>query len=343
MDTADLKEYLSIIVDLEKNRYLQEKLIGGLRQKISWLGIPAQLTMPTAPGKKTGIGIEFIIGLISSLLVGAIAAFILAWPLTLIWTWIPVVPESHLNITIRAIGSIIAILFFIFYLYAMCAGKVADTKAQTKYEKDYAEYQYAVKRDRDRLVRETQQKALLEDSLGKLEKRKADTEELLSKAYALDIIYPKYRTLTMVCSLYEYICSGRCTTLGENEVSGSKGAYNILEEEIRLDRIILKLDQILIKLDEIKSTQYMLYAAVNEGNNRSAQIMSSIEQLYSELERRSLGQENLNQQLEVLQKNSALTAYNTERIEKELAYMNRMNFYAGKYDNAGMFRRRPPV
>lgn len=27
MDTADLKEYISIIVDLEKNRYLQEKLI----------------------------------------------------------------------------------------------------------------------------------------------------------------------------------------------------------------------------------------------------------------------------------------------------------------------------
>lgn len=334
MDTADLKEYISIIVDLEKNRYLQEKLIAGLRQKISRLGIPAKLTMLTGPRLRNNFHDLFFLITIS-LSAGVISAFCVILPLSLI-NWLCPTPVYSLVYPFCTVSGIVAVCFFIY-------GYMDNFKSRAKYEKDYAEYQYAVKRDRERLAREAQQKALLEDSLGKLEKRKADADELLSRAYAMNIIYPKYRTLAMVCSISEYICSGRCTTLGENEISGSKGAYNILEEEIRLDRIILKLDQILVKLDEIKSTQYMLYAAVSEGNRQSAQIMSGIDQLSKQVEYMSIDQGSLNRQIEELQKDSALTAYNTERIEKELSYMNRMNFYAGKYDDAGMFWRRPPV
>ena len=65
----------------------------------------------------------------------------------------------------------------------------------------------------------------------------------------------------MVCSLYEYIRAGRCT-----ELEGHEGAYNILETEIRLDRIILQLDKVVAQLEQIKHTQFMLYSAVQESN-----------------------------------------------------------------------------
>ena len=42
--------------------------------------------------------------------------------------------------------------------------------------------------------------------------------------------------MVMVCSLYEYVCSGRCDTL-----AGHEGAYNIWEMEIRLDKIVTQL------------------------------------------------------------------------------------------------------
>ena len=59
-------------------------------------------------------------------------------------------------------------------------------------------------------------------------KRLTKAKEHLQKIYDKNIIFPKYRNLTMVCSLYEYICAGRFT-----ELEGPNGAYNCLETEIR--------------------------------------------------------------------------------------------------------------
>ncbi len=48
-------------------------------------------------------------------------------------------------------------------------------------------------------------------------------------------------------------------------------------------------------------------------------------------------------QLEELGKTLTIAAYNTGRIGKELSYMNRMNYFSGKYDSAGLFLQRPPM
>ncbi len=71
-----------------------------------------------------------------------------------------------------------------------------------------------------------------------------------------------------MCSLYEYFISGRFT-----ELTGPDGAYNRYETEIRLDRIITKLDVIIHKLDAIKANQYMLFTALQEGNQLTKQLL----------------------------------------------------------------------
>lgn len=74
-----------------------------------------------------------------------------------------------------------------------------------------------------------------------------NTEEALNSLYCAGIIFPKYRNLIAISSIYEYFESGRCNTL-----TGHEGAYNIYENEIRLNRIIVQLDIVIDKLERNK-------------------------------------------------------------------------------------------
>lgn len=122
-------------------------------------------------------------------------------------------------------------------------------------------YQTNVTDDRQRLGIELAKKAALEPSIRAMQLQNATSRETLRKIYDRGIIFPKYRNLIMMCSIYEYFCSGRCTTL-----EGHEGAYNILEMEIRLDRIITQLDKVITQLGAIQQSQYMLYSAIQESN-----------------------------------------------------------------------------
>jgi hypothetical protein len=103
--------------------------------------------------------------------------------------------------------------------------------------------------------------ASLQSEIGKTKAFISATKKVLSELYALNILFSKYRNLVAVSSIYEYLRSGRCVAL-----EGHDGAYNIFENEIRQDIIIIQLDRAIAKLEEIRQTQYMLYDAVQESN-----------------------------------------------------------------------------
>lgn len=86
----------------------------------------------------------------------------------------------------------------------------------------------------------------------------AASKEALEKLYALNFIYPKYRTLPALTSICEYFISGRCTTL-----EGPNGAYNLYENELRMNTVISQLNAIIENLEAIKQNQYMLYQQVS--------------------------------------------------------------------------------
>ena len=101
-----------------------------------------------------------------------------------------------------------------------------------------------------------------QETVQQLEAPLAQTKELLEKFYQTDWLFPKYRNLVAVCTIYEYFASGRC-----DELIGSTGAYNLYEAEVRQNLIINQLEIIADKLDQIKANQYMLYTQL-EANNR---------------------------------------------------------------------------
>ena len=88
-------------------------------------------------------------------------------------------------------------------------------------------------------------------------KLKAPTKEAmqtLQKLYDFNIIYPKYRNMVAVCTICEYLESGRCT-----ELEGPNGAYNLYESELRQNLIIGQLENVITNLQIIQNNQFQLY------------------------------------------------------------------------------------
>lgn len=98
-----------------------------------------------------------------------------------------------------------------------------------------------------------------------------ETQDLLVKLYEMDIIFPKYRNMVAMCTMYEYLASGRCT-----ELTGPNGAYNLFESELRQNLIINQLEAINTNLEQIKQNQYILYQGIMETNLALNTISSDI-------------------------------------------------------------------
>ncbi len=126
---------------------------------------------------------------------------------------------------------------------------------------------------------------------------------------ALNIIYPKYNNFIAITTFYEYFLTGRCDSL-----TGSTGAYNLYENELRSNIIIDKLDIIIEKLDNIKENQYQMYCVLNEINEMQKNICSSLDKVVDEITSISKSAKNI----ETL---SSVTAYNTTKM----AYYSQIN------------------
>lgn len=102
----------------------------------------------------------------------------------------------------------------------------------------------------------------------------AESQSLLERLYAQNIIYPKYRNLPALTSIYEYLVTGRCS-----ELSGPNGTYNLYEDEMRKDTVISQLNTVIENLEQIKQNQYMLYQQVKTIQQNTGIIASELHQI----------------------------------------------------------------
>lgn len=93
----------------------------------------------------------------------------------------------------------------------------------------------------------------------------------LSNLYDENIIFPKYRNLIAVSTIFEYLSSGRCS-----ELEGPNGAYNLYEMELRQNIIISQLSSITRNLEQIKNNQYILYQEINNSNKIISDMLMNI-------------------------------------------------------------------
>jgi len=227
-----------------------------------------------------------------------------------------------------------------------------------QYNDALAAYYLNIAEDKARLLIENRKLTLISRELDELARHQIESEDRLSKIYEKNIIFPKYRNLVALSSLYEYICAGRSYAL-----EGPEGAYNIYEAERRLNRIVTQLDKIIAHLDVIRDNQFVLFSTIQEINQKYTQLLDAVQatnqqgaKLLDAVDSISIGlsrqEESINNgidrqtaristQLKELQKSSALAAYNADRTQRELAYMNRMDFWSGRNDD--VFFNMPPL
>lgn len=342
MTKKELREYLGIVVDMEKNIFLQKDLINHFDRELAKLKIPETFVEPDQPIYKAQeqpnlilSAIYIILGCVGLFFVAGIAAILIENFLAALFNndfeqydWLMIsaliVPIVWALIKIRNIKA------------KFEQKRLADDEYMQKlyqYQQEMADIEAKQQQDAEQRSIKT---ALIQKERVEAEIMLDASTQRLQKIYDKNIIFPKYRNLVMTCSIYEYICAGRCDNL-----EGHEGAYNILELEIRLDRIITELNRIVDHLSAIQKNQYTLYSAIQDSNRRSAQLLDSSERMASSLEGFHGEVVELNKRIASMQKASELTAYCSERTQKELAYMNRMNYLSGRNDN--VFWNVPPT
>ena len=145
-------------------------------------------------------------------------------------------------------------------------------KSYVHQKKAYDENVKAVAADRKRVQEELESLPEKRQILAECTRSVEESQQLLDKLYELNVIFPKYRDLVAVSQMYEYVASGRCNTL-----SGYEGAYNLYEQELRMNIVISHLEDIYDQLEEISTNQYMLYSAICESNNLLLEVANYTE------------------------------------------------------------------
>ena len=313
---ANIKDYLKMAINLECSLYTQKRMIASLQEQISNLGYYWRYNEPTFPDykheyeyenadEKFWWGVWLLIG-------SAIGWGIVFWLLPIMnrgdfkFSMIFVLPP-----TLFGLG---------FFLYGKTGKKNAYLDAKYNYDVSVANYNQWIAADAQRVASENIKKAVLQSDLDALKAANAETQANLKKFYSKKIIYPKYRNYACVCSLYEYFDSGRCTRL-----EGHEGAYNILESEMRLNRIITQTNQILSKLDEIKENQELLYDSIQESNRKADKLLASCQNMSNQLVGIQAQGEELNSRIAQLQTTSDLNLYLNACSTLELDSIRRAN------------------
>lgn len=255
LNTQELKDYLFHVRDLELSCYKQRQFIDRLYDLANQAGNPnlSQRVIYEKQEKLTdeiGMTLSFTLFSIPWCIVGSFFfGGLLAAPLLLL---------------IVFIGTII---WRIFDRKKVKKSNLEAHKANSEIEKK----NQTIKSNAAVQLR------MINSQIAKSRESLRSTEQTLERFYAKNVVYQKYRGLVPIMMFCEYIDSGRCTGL-----SGHEGAYNIYENEIRLNIIIVKLDNIIRRLDEIRDNQYMLANMLQQTNRELGQLSKmAVEQLRS--------------------------------------------------------------
>lgn len=308
-NTNDLLKYMSSVFDTELNIYIQNQLLAKMNSTYLRLGNKKQLCKPKLKKADVSTSDCFVTaGTVCGIITAIIAFFIYKSRhhgffsiLNSLWT-----------------GLVFAVIgFFVFGsvcgIPISCIRRAKQQKLlNEKFEAETLKYKKAVEQEENRVARENAQKSRLSNEISLLSARLRGSGNNLRQMYDYDIIKPEYRNIYAVSSICGYLKNGRTHSLEFNEKTGDRGAYNIYEEERRLDKIITNTEEIINKLDQVIKNQYVLA----EGLNRARE---QIDMLSREVNSFAI---NTQQQLRNMENSQALIAYNQERMTAEAGILS---------------------
>lgn len=312
----NLTKYISIVLDLEKNIYIQEQTLKELYNKANSLGKPKTIDVPTK--KVSDFTYGYVAGpimLVIVLLLGIFAVIFLSFK-----NQMGIKESDELSVALIIAGIIAGGLIFGLILSAIIFN-IEKPREKERCEKNYQiemeNYYSQLEVLKNMQNAELKKREYILSQYDILKKKYMETNNTLQEIYNYDILAEKYRNIIAISSIYEYLETGRCKSLTFNENTGDKGAYNIFEEELRLNKIITNTDIIIQKLDIVINNQKKLQLTMRQATDTINQLITNTNNISNSLER--------------LESNSEIAIYNQQQTNKELSYMNFMNKLYRRY------------
>lgn len=286
MNDKMLLEYVSIVMDLEKDKYSQSQAIKQLEQNVA--SMKAEKEKNEAAIKNTvteydlnavevqpeGHGCLFyafllFLGYVLSTFFDSILSPLLSC-----------INPNQTSSTLVAyiLGFLVAVILIICYI-------IKDKKEPARLlEKKKKEIEQSLENNKKLNQKRMQRNYSLGFSIPKVQKEREvlvatnnETETLLQKYYALNVIPEAYRNLVAVCSFYSYLSAGRTYTIRMNVQTHDEGAVNIFEREQKMGLIISKLDQVVHNLQALREEQSALRYAIEEGNRVTHSLLEKVD------------------------------------------------------------------
>lgn len=204
-----------------------------------------------------------------------------------------------------------------------------------KYKSEYREYkkEYDIRYNAAKKADDEEynaRKNALNLLLTQLTNKLAQSVSLLNEMYNAVGIDHDYRNIVPVAYMNEFVRLGIATKL-----EGADGLYYLVRKELQTETMNQKLDVIVAKMDTIIDKQHALYSELVSMNFKCDNMISaSISQTDAILaQNNAINQQNnlisdQNMLISKVQNDTAVAAYNSERMAREQEYMN----YFQRYD-----------
>lgn len=338
MNTNDVKKMISIFYDMELNNYMMQNCINKIRDKMSELKIERHIPEPIfnvdyfEPEKSDSYSIKKyseIIGIILGLLLGLLTGCEHGKG------------SSGLDVIITVpIGLIVG--GTIGYLGGLIIGFIIDSinqdkietenqkrkaelnkQAQARYEKAMSVYKKACDDEKERLMREGETYRRFEINRENLRLQLESSKESLNKLYDEAHIETPYRNLIAMGYMNELV-----TIEAATQLKGADGLYYLVRKELRMDNLENILNGISEKIDTIISQNNRLHSEIVRMNTNSTNLCNDV---IREIKANTETQRQVESIVKGIDKNTkasscsnAITAYNTERLRKEMEYQKFM-------------------
>lgn len=312
MVRENLLRYLAGILSIELDLFVQKNAIEELTRHYNSLGVREKIHVPQRGKPQSSI--------MSCMIIAGIICAIVAGVIGLIHEW------SRAEVFFYYIAAIIAALIYAtggLLVGAVVFGSMVwlilrireSKKLEQKLQSDIAKYDLAVQKQNARVKQENAKKDALAKEIAVLRNCYAQSRNYLDTVYGYDVIDPEYRNIYAVSSFYGYLKKGRTHGLQFDQQSGDQGAYNIYENERRLDLIITNTDEILRRMDQVIHNQHELAVGLENPSRQVKTLCSNVTQQLNTISC-SVG---------AIERCQSIIAYNSECNARNLTFLSWMH------------------
>lgn len=285
MTYEQTKEYLKMMIELEKNKLIQENTIYQLKQKFARLGKSQNLKPPKEQNVELNITPHF-----------------LAWGFLfgLISTIVACIIYYNDSLRLRSLGGLVESFQYYLTLVGVCFGSfligglifggvfgfitssIVQARRQSEISREYKNelqiYYEREKEDEKRVNDELIEKRKIYREIEKLEAIYDRNCLNIKHMYSYNIIPDNddYRGLVPVCMFYQYLDEKQTYSLERNPNNGDPGAIRLYIEDQYQEKILTKLDVVIEKLDKIIDRQNQLYYAINDACKKTEELNSGV-------------------------------------------------------------------